>query len=106
MVKECKSKLFVGLKGDPGDPFSNETIINALRAARLSTDHVNKTYKSKEIYVWEVTPEFLKNLYIFKAGNNALRFEAYIEERFAFQKFRLFEPGVRKKAKFSRFAKK
>ena len=106
MAKECKSKLFVGLKGDPGDSFSNETIINALQSARLSTDYVNKMYKGKEIYVWEATPEFLKNLYIFRARNNALRFEVYIEERFAFRKFRLFEPGVKKKAKFSRFAKK
>lgn len=106
MTKNCKSKLFVGLEGDPGDSFSNETIINALRDARLSTDYVNKIYKGKGICVWEVTPEFLKNLYIFKARNNALRFEAYVEERFAFRKFRLFEPDVKKRAKFSKFAKR
>lgn len=106
MAKNCKPKLFVGLKGDPGDSFSNETIINALRAARLSTDHVNKMHKGKEVYVWEVTSEFLENLYILKAVNNALRFEAYVEERFAFRKFRLFEPDVKKRAKFSRFAKR
>lgn len=103
--KNGSFKLYVGLKGNPGDPFTNEVIYDLLKKANISDEIVGIEYRGRNIQVWEIPSDFAKNLYN-PRYSFPLFFIVYAERNFSIQRFRLFEPGVRKRAKYSRYAKK
>ena len=103
--KNSSFKIYVGLKNDPGDPFTNEVICDLLRKAKISDEVLGIEYRGKNIQVREITFDFAKNLYNTRYSF-PLFFTLYVERNFSIQRFRLFEPGVRKKAKYSRYTKK
>lgn len=100
--KKGQFVLFVGLSGEPGDPVSNEIINDALLASGLSRDFEGRIYKGEKVKIWQVTPEFVKNLYIAKVQGTYsfdLLFTVYADINYIFQRFRLLEPGIKKRAK-------
>lgn len=100
MIKK-EFRFYVHIKGEPADPFTNEAIWDALRCSDISTEFIQKEYRGKKIKVWEISSEFAKNLYRSK-NKIPLLFEIFSERNFSFQRFRLFEPKIRKKANYSR----
>ena len=103
--KVVHSTFYIGPTSELGDPRSNEIIVNALRDTGRSTDLVFKKYKKGNIRIWGPVPAgFVQDLY--KQYSPTLKFLVYCEHNYTLELFRLFEPGIRKKAKAERYKKK
>lgn len=100
--KEDSFKLYIGLANDAGDPNTNEIIYRALQSADISTEFENKEYEGKKIRVWKVSSDFIKMMYQ-SQSNFKLFFNVYAERDFVLQRFRLFEPGIKKRARQGRY---
>lgn len=99
--KEDAFKLYIGLANDAGDANTNEIMYRTLQTANISTQEEEKEYKGKKVRVWNVSPDFVKMMYRSQHDFN-LSFNVYAERDFILQRFRLFEPGIKKKAKHGR----
>jgi hypothetical protein len=92
--------LFIGFEGDLDDANTNEIIYRIINDGRssVSMEFVEKEYKGKNIPVLEVTRTFVENFYA-KKYSFKLKFVVYAEINFVLQRFRLLEPGMKKRAK-------
>jgi hypothetical protein len=106
MEKKKKGQfiLYVGIKG-AGDVFTNETICRELIRNNLSIDYEGKNYNGNRVHVWQVDPAFVSSLYTSR-DSCRLEFIVFSELNHVFQRFRLLDPWVKKKAKLSRVLKR
>jgi len=98
--KKSQFTLFIGFEGDLNDANTNEIIHRIIDDGRSSVSmaFVEKEYKGENIPVLEVTRTFVENFYA-KKYSFKLKFVVYAEINFVLQRFRLLEPGMKKRTK-------
>jgi hypothetical protein len=87
----------------PKGKFSEDLVTTQLVEAGLSDQHEMKEVKKAngekaKLRVYQVTPEFLRELYIYQSRDRKLLFEEYIELGFVVRRWKLFSPESRKMA--------